>query len=196
MFDPHRIGPERTTSYSRNHGRVIQRKVVRTPSVAYTRGDLEQLVPLMRKNGLVPPPRSDDFGTVADYRIFAGGVDVTDNYTEYTSAELAAGIYINTTTEYLFLVPNWEISGIIGRYLLFSVFSSNIQRTDPVKFTGLPDGVRVYRFTDVQLGVSFEIAATLTGTNGTKVNFALGTKRIAVGLSDTPLNGNTAVFPM
>ena len=61
MFDPHHIGPRYETSYSRNKGRVLQRKVKDTKRT-YTREELEKLLPVMIQNGLVngttpdPPP--------------------------------------------------------------------------------------------------------------------------------------------
>lgn len=54
MFDPYHIGPGQSTSYDRNNGRVIRRRVINTPSRSWTRNELMELLPLMQMNGLLP----------------------------------------------------------------------------------------------------------------------------------------------
>lgn len=54
MFDPYHIGPGQSTSYDRNNGRVIRRRVINIPSRSWTRNELMELVPLMKMNGLLP----------------------------------------------------------------------------------------------------------------------------------------------
>ena len=62
MFDPHHIGPRYESRYSRNKGRVFQRKVVNEPPT-FTRSQLEKLVPVMIQNGIIngttPDPGPD-----------------------------------------------------------------------------------------------------------------------------------------
>ena len=66
MFDPHHIGPRYESRYSRNKGRVFQRKVVNEPP-SFTRSQLEKLVPVMIQNGIIngttpdPSPDPDPF---------------------------------------------------------------------------------------------------------------------------------------
>lgn len=54
MFDPYHVGPQESTSYDRNNGRVIRRRLINPPSRSWTRNELMELLPLMQMNGLIP----------------------------------------------------------------------------------------------------------------------------------------------
>lgn len=167
MFDPHRIGPRRSSSYSRNKGRVIQRRAVNTPSPGYTRTELEQLVPVMKKNGFipdVPPPPSPDFGRVVSYSVLLNGVDVTNDYDEFTS--VTGGIASSTlyVGYYLYIMPNWTNSGVTGNYMAVkAVYNANYKS---YTLEGVTNGTRLYF-----LGPdSTVVGLLLYGENGTVVN--------------------------
>ena len=50
MFDPHHIGPQSSSFYSRNKGRVLQRKLVNPPPSIITSRDLDNYYKILQHN--------------------------------------------------------------------------------------------------------------------------------------------------
>lgn len=178
MFDPHRIGPQRTSSYSRNKGRVIQRRLVNTPSPGYTRTELEQLVPVMLKNGLLPttPVPSPDFGLLSTYSVIVSGVDISLNYTEITpAAEGNTSIPISVSGEYMLVVPNFYVQSgsVTANVCFFTSFTASTSGT--YVYRGLTPGTRLYRMGDEQ-GVDMIV---LYGSSGASITIYTGQGRPA-----------------
>lgn len=170
MFDPHRIGPRRSSSYARNKGRVIQRRLVDTPSPGYTRTELEELVPLMRKNGFIPeipPGPSPNFGRMVSYSVIADGLDITNDYRELTEDELYRGyVTLSGNNEvFLLVIPNYDFGG------QNSVVFLTVRAVDAGNhsYVGLTEGTRVYSMGN-RLVVDSLI---LTGENGTSITVYL-----------------------
>lgn len=165
MFDPHHIGPQRTSSYSRNKGRVIQRRAVNTPSPGYTRSELEQLVPVMKVNGFIPPPPSPYFGRVVNFRVLVDGVDRTNDYTAVdanhpgTQAFFDAGVYF-------YIVVNYTTTEIAGNFMAIKVF--RIPEYALYRLETPTIGSRFYR---IGAGTP-DVVLEVTGENGTVVNMA------------------------
>ncbi|KAH0803547.1 uncharacterized protein GO595_003891 [Histomonas meleagridis] len=65
MFDPHRIGPISESYYSRNKGRVIQRKLVPPINPPLTKYDLDRAYEVLKNNGRIPNYTIQD--TIVNY---------------------------------------------------------------------------------------------------------------------------------
>ncbi|KAH0798935.1 uncharacterized protein GO595_008225 [Histomonas meleagridis] len=65
MFDPHRIGPISESYYSRNKGRVIQRKLVPPINPPLTKYDLDRAYEVLKNNGRIPDYTIQD--TIVNY---------------------------------------------------------------------------------------------------------------------------------
>lgn len=162
MFDPHHIGPRRSSSYSRNKGRVIQRRAVNTPSPGYTMTELEQLVPLMRKNGFIPNIDPSSFGKVVDYSVVVDGVDRTNDYTTPTVSGTVSVTYFYEGV-YIFVLPNYTGSQITGTYLAIKMV--RIPEYGSYNLVKIKAGLRAYRLGEGTPDVVFSVA----GQNGTIV---------------------------
>lgn len=176
MFDPHRIGPSRSTSYWRNKGRVIQRKLVDPPARAMTRSELEDLYPLMERNGLIPPRPSTEFGRLVNYRVFADGIDISNNYVELAGG--SASLELNTGY-YLVLIPNNDISGLPNRQLVVRIFGAS--ETGTYEIAPVTNGSRLYNMGSSS--PSQRDYLLLTGENGTviRINISTSGSEVAVG---------------
>ncbi|KAH0786638.1 hypothetical protein GPJ56_009381 [Histomonas meleagridis] len=65
MFDPHRIGPISESYYSRNKGRVLQRKLVPPINPPLTKYDLDRAYEVLKNNGRIPDYSIQD--TIVNY---------------------------------------------------------------------------------------------------------------------------------
>ena len=63
MFDPHRIGPRSESFYSRNKGRILQRKLIDPPPEPVTSYDLDNYEKILRHNGRLPTFTKQDYLT-------------------------------------------------------------------------------------------------------------------------------------
>lgn len=163
MFDPHHIGPRRSSSYSRNKGRVIQRRAVNTPSPGYTRSELEQLVPLMKVNGFIPPPPSPYLGKVVNYRVLVDGVDRTNDYTAIDAAHPGNTAFLNEGV-YFYIVVNYTTPEIAGNFMAIKVF-----RIPEYALYRLSTPTVGSRFYSIGTGTP-DVVLEVTGENGTVVN--------------------------
>ncbi|KAH0787421.1 hypothetical protein GPJ56_008616 [Histomonas meleagridis] len=68
MFDPHRIGPISESYYSRNKGRVLQRKLVPPLNPPMTKYDLDRAYDVLKNNGKIP-----DYTIQEDIVYYPGG---------------------------------------------------------------------------------------------------------------------------
>ena len=75
MFDPHHIGPQSSSFYSRNKGRVLQRKLVNPPPSIITSRDLDNYYKILQHNGRIPPTP-----TVQDLIINYPNIQLTKPY--------------------------------------------------------------------------------------------------------------------
>lgn len=104
MFDPHGIGPRSESFYSRNKGRVLQRKLVDPPSPVVTSYDLDKYYKILFHNGRIPQPSIQNISTA------------NNPYTFQNATFLATGSTISFTGSSAILIDRFQFENGDGIY--------------------------------------------------------------------------------
>lgn len=119
MFDPHGIGPRSESFYSRNKGRVLQRKLVDPPSPVVTSYDLDKYYNILFHNGRIPQPSIQNISTA------------NNPYTFQNATFLATGSTISFTGNSAILIERFQFSNDTG----------NIYQTNTLSYTSTSHNV-------------------------------------------------------